>query len=391
MLNDYQARLLRRFQQQREFAAGYSPLYACLFGTVADWLAVRPPTPLVMWLLEACAARQPFDVTLLLAAGLHRDILLGVEEVAELAAYYPSVGGTAVSPPPSPAFATALHDAIWARREPLAHFIQTATVQTNETGRGLVWLLPLHYLGWEAVQLLDLGASAGLNLLAEQRAYRLVDQRGQTVADFGAGEPVQFTTRLQQDADWLNGRLPLPRIVGRIGGDIAPFGLETAVAEQTLAAYVWGDQTHRLARLREAIAAWHQTAQTAAPVQLFPLNLPDGLPHFLQTHLPSSTTPLVIYNTYITMYLAERGADLRDHIAAWARQQPRPVLWLQWEPPHGEPTAAPVFGWCEWTADFFHSGQHQQWRLGWVQPHGTDVVWEMDVAAWGHRVLESLV
>ncbi|MCA9964012.1 MAG: DUF2332 domain-containing protein [Anaerolineales bacterium] len=386
MTDDYQGRLLHRFQQQREFAAGYSPLYASLFGTVADWLAVRPPTPLVAWLLETCAARQPFDVTLLLAAGLHRDILLGVAEVSELAAYYPSVGGTAVSPPLSPAFATALHDAIWARREPLAQFIQTATVQTNETGRGLVWLLPLHYLGWGEVQLLDLGASAGLNLLAEQRAYRFVDAQEQPVADFGAGEPVQFTTRLRQDADWLHHRLPLPRIVGRLGGDIAPFGLETAVAEQTLAAYVWGDQTHRLQRLREAIAAYHATAQTAAPIQLYPLDLPDGLPRFLLTHLPPSTTPLVIYNTYITMYLAERGAAMRDAIAAWASQQPRPVLWLQWEPPHGDPTAAPQFGWCEWTADFFHNGRQQQWRLGWVQPHGTDVVWEIDMAEWG-RVL----
>ena len=44
-MTDYQGRLLHRFQQQREFAAGYSPLYASLFGTVADWLAVRGDDP----------------------------------------------------------------------------------------------------------------------------------------------------------------------------------------------------------------------------------------------------------------------------------------------------------------------------------------------------------
>lgn len=386
---DYQERLLHRFQQQQAFAAGYSPLYACLFGTVATWLEERPPTPIIAWLLTVCAARQPFDVTLLLAAGLHRDILLGVVEVAGLAAYYPSVGGTAVCTSHSSTFAQALHDAIWARREPLAQFIQTATVQTNETGRGLVWLLPLHYLGWEAVQLLDLGASAGLNLLAEQRAFRFVDGQGKPVADFGAGEPVQFTTRLRQEAIWLGQRQTLPRIVGRLGGDIAPFGLETAVSEQTLAAYVWADQLPRLQRLREGIAAYHQAADSDAPVQLFPLNLPDELPQFLQTHVPPSPVPLVIYNTYITMYLAERGAKLRAHVVTWASQQLRPVLWLQWEPPHGEPTAAPEFGWCEWTADLFHNGQHQQRRLGWVQPHGTDVVWELDVAAWGKMITDE--
>ena len=65
--------------------------------------------------------------------------------------------------------------AILARREPLAAFIRSANVQTNETGRGLAWLLPVACLGWPAVHLVELGASAGLNLVAERRGYRLMD------------------------------------------------------------------------------------------------------------------------------------------------------------------------------------------------------------------------
>src|SRR5690606_1327638 len=76
---------------------------------------------------------------------------------------------------PAPLLHHALRETIFARRDSLAAFIRRANVQTNETGRGLVWLLPVACLGWPAVHLVELGASAGLNLVADQRAYRLVE------------------------------------------------------------------------------------------------------------------------------------------------------------------------------------------------------------------------
>jgi hypothetical protein len=169
---DFRQKLLYRFGKQAEFTADYSPLYASLFSTIANWLE-NEADPVVSWLLEASNGRNSFDVPLLLAAGLHRDVLWQVPEVAELAAYYPSVGGE--RPSTDPHFNTSLRQAILARRLALADFIQTATVQTNETGRGLCWLLPLLYTNWTAVHLVDLGASAGLNLAAEQRSYRLIE------------------------------------------------------------------------------------------------------------------------------------------------------------------------------------------------------------------------
>ena len=180
------AELTRRFRQQQQFSTGYSPLYAALFGILARWLAQRPEDPVVRWLLQASADRPAFDVTNLLAAALHYEVLAGHTAVSDLAGYYPS---TAEAQPAGPLinagdyeadiasdrFARALRQTILARKPALTAFLQTKSVQTNETGRGIAWLLPVCLAGWNKIHLLDLGASAGLNLIAEQRSYQFVD------------------------------------------------------------------------------------------------------------------------------------------------------------------------------------------------------------------------
>ncbi|MDX1616831.1 MAG: DUF2332 family protein, partial [Candidatus Promineifilaceae bacterium] len=123
---DRRARLAARFRRQEAFSQGYSPLYARLFGLVAAWLE-SGADPLADWLVTASAGRQTLDVTLLLAAGLHREILADHPDAASLATYYPSVGGQ--RSPTEPAFAATLRQAMWACRDRLAPFIQTATVQ----------------------------------------------------------------------------------------------------------------------------------------------------------------------------------------------------------------------------------------------------------------------
>ena len=378
--------LAAAFREQERFAAGYSPLYAHLFAVVAGWLADERPDPVVDWLLQAAAPRRPFDVTLLLPAALHRDVLAGIPEVAPLASFYPSAGGR-VPEPHSPEFAAALRGVILARGEALAAFIGRANVQTNETGRGLAWLLPLSALGWPAVHLLELGASAGLNLVAEHRAYRLADAAApeRTLLELGNGLLPQFTTL-------TSGRAELPRlsccptILSRTGGDIHPFILESAEDEPALAAFLWADQVDRVGRLREGIAALRAAAATAAPVRLFQLNLPDDLPDFLDEHAPRPFhAPLVIFNTTVTMYLPGGGAGLRQAIVPWAARQAAPILWLQWEPqdltglPDLSGLEPPTPGWQSWTADLWRGSgdgrRHHHWQLARVHPHGTELEW----------------
>jgi hypothetical protein len=363
------------FARQQRFADGYSPLYAHLFGVVGDWLAADKGDEVVAWLVELAAARRPFDLTLLLPAALHREVLAGMPEAAPLAAFYPTAGGR-VPDTPAP-LAEALYRVILARRETLTAFIRRANVQTNETGRGLAWLLPVAALGWPAVHLVELGASAGLNLVAEQRRYRLTT--GDTpFMVLGAGSRPQFTVSVLDSSDLSDRRdltgLQPPTILSRTGGDIHPFHLHTTDDELTLAAFVWPDQPARLDRLREGIATLRAVASTAAPVRLRPLHLPDELPRFLEEALPPSPdAPIVLYNTIITMYLPEGGAGLRRHVEAWARRQAVPVLWLQWEPADAADLKPPQPDWSVWSADLWQAGEHRRRHLGWVHPHGASV------------------
>jgi hypothetical protein len=175
--------------------------------------------------------------------------------------------------------------------------------------------------------------------------------------------------------------ITLTQNVGRIGCDLFPFSLETAEAEQTLMSYVWGDQVERLDRLREAIVAFRENRSSEIPIQLHPANLPDGLGDFLQNAVPTDETPVVIYNTFMTPYLSDKGASFRETIGRWAAARSQPVLWLQWEPVKDFHTG-PEYGWCGWTADLWNGQTHAQRFLAWVHPHGSQIQFEPDFSHW---------
>jgi len=374
IFNPSRAELESAFRSQAAFAAGYSPLYSQLFATVAGWLAGDAADPVVDWLLDAAAGRGAIEVTLLLAAGLHREELEREKGGGgEGALFHP--------PSPFPPFSLSLRETILTHRERLTDFIRRENVQTNETGRGLAWLLPVACLGWPAVHLVELGASAGLNLVAERRVYRLAaaGDPERTLLQLGDGPP-QFTT-LAHGAAEIPPVVCCPAVLSRNGGDMHPFPLRSAADETRLASFIWADQADRLRRLREGIAALRGVETTAAPVRLHPLHLPDGLPAFLDAVVPSSpASPVVIYNTVVTMYLPDRGASLRGHIAAWAEAQRVPVLWLQWEGAWDGPPP-PEREWQAWTADYWPNDGRaapHHWQLAWVHPHGTDLQWRED-------------
>lgn len=373
-MSDRRTELHDAFRQQERFAVGYSPLYAQLFALAAGWLAAgKTPGD---WLVAAAAGRPAFDVTLLLPSALHREVLAGAPGAAPLTRFYPTVGGRIPDvgrPDDVRQLALAVEDTVVARGPALAEFIGRANVQTNETARGLSWLLPVTALGWPAVHLIELGASAGLNLVAERRGYRLAaaDDPATTLWAAGAAVP-QFTTL-------FHGRQPAlpmppasgPTVLSRLGGDLCPFLLDTADDELTLSSFVWADQPQRLDRLCEGIAALRAVAATDAPVRLRQLRLPEELPGFLAQYAPQSpAAPLVVFNTTVTMYLPDAGRDLRRHLAAWAERQDMPVLWLQWEPAGDDGPQPPVFSWLAWSADLWQREHHRRLHLGWVHPHG---------------------
>lgn len=393
-MNDHRAELITTFTNQFRFSKNYSPLYASLFAAAASWLDQDSPGPVGVWLLEAAHGRRPLDLTILLAAGLHQDILLEVPELSDLARYYPSVGGTLQAGRAvgddwhiNQEFKQLLNQAIFGRREQLQSFIQTSQVQTNETGRGISWLFPVSLAGWPRIHLLDLGASAGLNLTAEKRHYQFIDpQRKQVHFSLGTGKPAQFEVLAPALSHVPCGlSVQTPQILSRLGCDMNPFSLSTPMDEVTLAAFVWADQVERMKRLQEGLAAFRLVEQSPAPVELHTVELPGGLADFLERQIGQEAEPLVCYNTFIRLYLPEKGFDLRRILGEWASRQNRPIVWIQWEPPsslndrHG---IAPEYGWLAWTIDLWHRGQEQHWHIAWVHPHGQQVRWLPDLENW---------
>lgn len=382
-MTSYRLRLLERFQQQEAFAEGYSSLYRQLFRHIAGWLEHTPDDPLMIWLLDVAAVREPHDITLLLPAGVHRAVLAGLPDVAELATFYPTVGGTFAAD--NPTFGSALYRAIDSQRSGLTPFLQVATVQTNETSRGLSWLWPLAQTAWPEVHLLELGASAGLNLLADSRAYRLTSHEPVPDAGLSLGQApaMEFDVATDSDVPWAAMRSHNPRILSRTGVDLAPFPLTTAADALTLASFIWGDQPVRLQRLREGIAARSDAEVSGDAPTLYPVRLPDELAAFLSTWEPPDEAPIVIFNTTVTMYLPDRREGLRAVIEPWARRQGRPVLWVQWEPDQaaGEP---PEWGWQAWTAELWpgFGGDPRSFHLAWVHPHASGLHWLPGATQW---------
>jgi len=393
-LIDTHAHLYHRFRQQQQSGLSYSPLYTSLFGAIADWLSEEPAGAVATWLVGAFLEQSAFDVTLLLAAAIHRDVLVGNPAADSLRPFYPSVGGSKRAGEMvgdswriESRFRDALESVLLTRGTYLGAFVQANTVQTNETGRGLAWLLPAAAAGMGEVTLVDLGASAGLNLVAERRRYTLVDAGdGRILVDLGQGRRTDITVRVDGwSAELALQKWTCPDVRARIGGDIHPFPLESRDHEQTLAAFIWADQVERLQRLRSGIGVFREVEGTETAVQLHKLILPDGLPCFLERTVRPGSVPLICYNTYIKMYLRDKGAALSEHISAWAVDQERPIVWIQWEPPscvQVDLGPAPDDDWLVWTIDLWHRGQHHQWFLGWTHPHGQKIQVREGFTAW---------
>jgi hypothetical protein len=118
--------------------------------------------------------------------------------------------------------------------------------QTNEVGRSAVLMSGLLVLAerfGRPVELLELGASAGLNLVLDRYGYDLGGVR--------AGDPA---SPLQLKPEWKG--LPPPsarvEVAGRRGVDLNP--LDARRDRDRLLAYVWPDHGRRLAQLEAALA-----------------------------------------------------------------------------------------------------------------------------------------
>ncbi len=368
--------------RQASFSRGYSPLYAAILDCLAGWLRESEGRDARVSLLRQrfwtfVSSRtwdNELEPILKLAATLHSHVLRGDPRVAGLRPYYRTV--TPDGPTPDePAFAGELLTALDRLGEDLLAFAHGWEIQTNETARGVLWLVPAALLQIEAAYLVELGASAGLNLLADHRGFSLRWAEGPHIK-LGLAEPAQFEIACEGPFDGLGaGVLAPPEILCRVGADARLIDLDAPAAETQLAACIWGDQPQRMQRLQEALELRRRFRGTSQAPRLVRANLPDEVEEFLRTAVPTQpVAPVILFDTYVTAYFndVDHRALLRAVEAfarSWTLRHKLPWLWVRFEPPRAGEPAAPQVGWCRWWVEVWTQDGRRSIELGWGHPH----------------------
>ena len=193
--------------------------------------------------------------------------------------------------------------------------------QTFETGRCAV-LYPAiaeaaHRVGANAVGLIDVGRSAGLNLHVDR--VGITYSNGQSLGD--PSSPVQLSSSVVGDRP-----LPtraMPEVVARIGVDPEPVDVTDAENARWLRACLWPDQPERAARLDAELAV----AATAPPLLLrgnAVEMLPDAFARVPADALPVVTTTWAL--SHLPLENRLRFLHRLDDAAAG-----RPVAWVSAE------------------------------------------------------------
>jgi len=219
-----------------------SQLYAGLLRHAAQDLLAGGPTAAVLDGHLSDPARSALALRML--GGVHALVLTG--RAAELAEFYPSAAGTADPGPGASRAWPALRDVLDRHTEYIRGWLETPP-QTNEVGRGAVLAGALCHIAAVAahpVRLVEIGASAGLNLRADKF---WITGAGVTYGD--ESSPVRLPDC------WLGKPPPTlrPEVIVRTGGDLMPVDPVSEDGRLKLTAYVWADQVARLERLRGAL------------------------------------------------------------------------------------------------------------------------------------------
>lgn len=232
----------------------------------------------------------------------HRLVL--ERQAPRLAMYFPSVGGSA----PDDALGrgacyAAWVDALVAHADRLPALL-AGPPQTNDPGRAaaLAGALQLVAAAYDLpIRVHELGASAGLNLLADQ--VRLTWPGG-------AIGPQGSTLHLS--GAWEGAPVPpadvVPRVIERVGCDLDPVDITTTEGRLHLTSFVWPDQLDRLDRLRAA----YQLVETV-PITLVRADL---LEHLRSLH-PVEGSTLVVFHSSTWFYLDE--AERAEAVAIFDR------------------------------------------------------------------------
>ena len=225
--------------------------------------------------------------------------------------------------PPDPEAATTAALAAALDRDPrraaVWHSLTRRSVQTNEVSRAVAWRWPASLLvpDGRPIAICDLGASAGLNLVADAPAIGLAWTAG--------GAPLVLGDRA---------------VALRRGFDRAPLDVTREDDADWLRACVWPGERDRAFRLERAIAAFREAPPnleaidaTAIPARLGELAASTSEPEFW-----------LGYQTVVREYLAASRDAYLSGMRDWLTRMPRGrALWVELEsPPDGATRERPA-------------------------------------------------
>ena len=192
----------------------------------------------------------------------------------------------------------AVPEALSDETEFLQRFVAEQGVQTNEVQRSWV-LLPLFLrvtqrTGAETLDLVELGPSAGLNLVWDRYGYRYA------AGEWSRGEQALELSGEERGAVPATLLAERPAVGTRIGIDRSPIDVTNEEGARLLTCFVWADQRARIARLRAAVEAVR-----SAPPELVTGDFVERLPDVLARRRQEALT--VVFQTAALAYVDDAG------------------------------------------------------------------------------------
>lgn len=279
-----------------------------------------------------------------------------------------------------------LRELVRARAPEIATRLATCSIQTNEVGRSCT-IIPV--LAWIArrfptrdLALVEIGPSAGLNLLADRYAIDYVTSSGTVHRTGDPRSPVRLRCELRGDREPPLPETPLP-IVARTGIDLEPVDVGDPDATRWLEACLWPGVANRRERL---LAAIDLARREPHPPQLHRGDAIELLDPVLD-QLPPDALP-VVFSTWALAYLSRAGRE-RVHELVGVRGAAADIVLfnaeyphvIPWVPPARRPrvdagTDATLVGVALW-----QDGRETSVPLAWTHAHGAWLDWIDDGSA----------
>jgi hypothetical protein len=293
----------------------------------------------------------------ILFASVHYLLLRGA--VHPLRRFYPNLNGGTRPTNLESAFPV-LREFVKTHREELAPLVRARVTNTNEVGRSAILHAGFRTLAAEAgepLHLVELGPSAGLNLLWDRYGVRY----GRDGESFYAGPPgAELVLETTLRGEHLPPAGANPEVASRIGLERDPVDLSDADERDWLRALVWPDHVERFARLDAALAIARRSKPPIRKGDALEL-LPDAL-----AEIPASETACV-YHSFVTYQFPDAKRAALDNLLVAASLR-RPVWRLGWE---GRLTGeAPLL------LHAYSDGVRSTRVLAQGQPHGAWIEWK---------------